>query len=441
MTVFAILLAAGVARAEREAASLPESTPTPTTAPAPEPGTMPPSLPSGPARVPLTPIPPTTPDEGPGCGPDGCCGTNGTCAPKGRFWVEGDALLWWVKGAQVPPLVTTSPPGTPQSMAGVLGVPGTEILFGGTGFTNSDLRAGGRIDLGYWFDCKQTFGIETDFFMLENKATNFSAFSNGSQILARPFVDATTGAQSSELIAFPGLLAGGVVSTVASEGLIGTGGWLREALLCGCCYRVDLLAGYRYLRFADRLGLSENPTSLSANNPFFVPVGSTLVLTDRFDTKNEFNGFDVGLTGEVRRDRWIFGWLAKLAVGENYETLAINGSTVTTVPGMAPVTRTGGLLALQSNIGNYSRTDTVVIPEFGLKLGYQVNDHMRLYAGYTLLYWSTALRAGDQIDTTINPNLLPPVTTPVTGPQRPAVSMNTTDVWFQGISLGVEFRF
>src|SRR5262249_12281711 len=58
-----------------------------------------------------------------------------------RFWFRGEYLLWWIKESPVPALVTTSPPGTPRSLAGVLGAPGTSILFDGD--ENSE-RSGGR---------------------------------------------------------------------------------------------------------------------------------------------------------------------------------------------------------------------------------------------------------------------------------------------------------
>src|SRR5882724_3485002 len=35
-------------------------------------------------------------------------------APRGpRVWGSAEYLLWWVRGQNLPPLVTTSPPGTP----------------------------------------------------------------------------------------------------------------------------------------------------------------------------------------------------------------------------------------------------------------------------------------------------------------------------------------
>ena len=46
------------------------------------------------------------------------------------IWFQAEYLLWWIQGNPLPPLVTTSPEGTPQSNAGVLGAAGTGILFG-----------------------------------------------------------------------------------------------------------------------------------------------------------------------------------------------------------------------------------------------------------------------------------------------------------------------
>src|SRR6056297_3074011 len=47
-----------------------------------------------------------------------------------HYWVTAESLLWFGKGRTMPALVTTSPAGTPQVDAGVLGRPGTQVLFG-----------------------------------------------------------------------------------------------------------------------------------------------------------------------------------------------------------------------------------------------------------------------------------------------------------------------
>src|SRR5262245_35359868 len=76
-----------------------------------------------------------------------------------RIWVDTEVLLWWMSGARVPPLLTSSPPGTPRSSVGVLGAPGTTILFSGNSI-NEDLRVGGRITAGGWLDEGQNRGLE-----------------------------------------------------------------------------------------------------------------------------------------------------------------------------------------------------------------------------------------------------------------------------------------
>jgi hypothetical protein len=128
-------------------------------------------------------------------------------------------------------------------------------------------------------------------------------------------------------------------------------------------------------------------------------------------------------------------------VGNNYQVVGVDGSTSVTVPGQATVVNLGGLVALSSNSGHFSRDRVSLVQEFGVNVGYQITPHLRVFTGYTLLYWFDVVRAGDQVDLTINPNLLPPVTGPVAGPSRPAPRFQTTDVWVPGLTTGLEFRF
>ncbi len=78
-------------------------------------------------------------------------------APPGpRHYLNLDALGFWVKHDSLPALVTTSPVGTPQDEAGVLGQPGTSVLFGNQN-VNGAVRPGGRVMGGIWLDDQQTF--------------------------------------------------------------------------------------------------------------------------------------------------------------------------------------------------------------------------------------------------------------------------------------------
>ena len=79
------------------------------------------------------------------------------------------------------------------------------MFFGG-----SIAFSGGRFTAGYWFGDQHLFGVEVGAFFLGQQGKNFSATSMGNPILTRPFVDATTGAETTELVAGPGVLAGTV---------------------------------------------------------------------------------------------------------------------------------------------------------------------------------------------------------------------------------------
>jgi hypothetical protein len=354
----------------------------------------------------------------------------------GRFWVDTELLLWWMKPANLPPLITGSVPGTPLGEVGVLGVPGTFVLFGGSP-VNGDLRVGGRVTAGFWLDCDQTCGIQGYFFQLGTQAQGFNGGSPG--LLGRPFVNTVTGLPDAELISSPGFLNGNVQANASSGSLIGAGVLGRCNLCCGCRYRLDALAGYRYLSWSDRVGITENLTSTDPAQTV-VPLGTNIVVADRFQTINHFNGADFGLAGEIRWSSWALIGTARIAFGATHEQVDINGFTTVTVPGFPPVTSPGGLLALSSNSGVHTRDMFAVVPEVGLQLAYQVGPHLRVHAGYNFLYWSQLARAGDQIDLVVNPALLPPHT-PGALPARPAFMFNGTSIWAQGINLGLEFRF
>jgi hypothetical protein len=356
-----------------------------------------------------------------------------------RGWVDAEFLLWWMRGQQLPPLVTTSAAGTPITSAGVLGPNTTTVLFGDSA-SNTGAREGGRIVAGTWVGDGQIFGIEGYFLMLSTKATNFSATSSGSTILARPFVNANGNTPAALRVAFPGEFSGTVDADVATTGLVGTGLLLRTNLLCGSNYRLDGLGGYRYLRFADRLGVSQDQTALAGNPDLLVP-GTHISAGDQFSAKNNFNGGDFGLDGEFRRGPLSLNLTGKLAVGFNQQDVDIFGATTATVPGSGSVTSTGGLLALSSNIGHHSRGSEVsVIPDFEAKIGYQVTQRLRATVGYSILYWDNVVRAADQVDRVVNPNLLPN-SGATGGPGNPLFMFHRDTIWVQGLEFGLEFRF
>ncbi len=347
-------------------------------------------------------------------------------SPLRHGWVSLDYLLWWTRGMSLPPLVTTSPAGTPLPEAGVVGEPGTTVLFGDEQ-VNDGPRSGFRFETGLWLDRAGCDALQFDFFALESKNASYQAYSDGDPILARPIVDATTGQPEAELIGFPGLVAGSVDVSGVSAGLWGWGLHHRQCLsCCQCCcggQRWDWLIGYRDLRLDDRLGIVEQLSS-----PYFVP-GTQLLVEDRFATRNAFHGLELGMEGERRRGPWVLEGFGRAAVGWNDASVRIKGQTTIVTPGFPTIVNQGGLLALDSNVGRYDDADLAAVFWVGSRVAYQASRRLYLRCGYDFLLWPSVYRAGDQIDMTVNPYLLPPPVTPLPGPLRPAPRLHQTNFW------------
>ena len=344
----------------------------------------------------------------------------------GSFWAEAEYLYWQIKGDKLPALVTTGPD-TLIATAGVLGAPGTSVLFGQS-TVNQDWRSGVRVRAGYWFDPARTTGIEAHFFGLENASTDFFASSDGTTVLARPFFNAPINAQDAQLIAFPGLVAGQVSAGETSH-LLGAGIAFRKRLCEACALGpVAGIIGYRYLRLKDQLGISS----------FSSAPGSTFAVSDEFETRNEFHGLDLGVAGHMVNGPWRFDWLAKVAVGGTFTNIAVNGSSVNNIGGVITAAP-GGLLALPTNMGNFNNERFSVVPELNARIGYQFSPQLRAVVGYNFIYWTGVVRPGGVIDTTVNPTQLPPG--PLVGTARPAPRADTSDFWAHGVSVGLAYNF
>jgi hypothetical protein len=402
---------------------------------------------AAPAPVPAPPVhsvPAVGCDAGtlPGCGgcttcpPPACCSCD--CRDGGPVvWLDGEALLWWQRDSRLPPLVTTSP----QASLGVLGRPGTRVLFGGT--VDDEERTGGRFRAGVWLDDERTWGLESAFLFLGERSARFSAGSAGAPLLARPFVDAGTGQQDAEQVAnlavpsLPLLLPlTGRVTVTAPSRLWGVEADGVRALARGCSYGIDLLGGFRYLRLDEGLAIAED---LRVPAGAAQEAGTHFLVDDDFGTRNHFYGGELGTRAAWWRGAWSLEVLGKVALGVSQQLADVRGSTQITTPGLGPQNFTGGLLALPSNIGHYSRDHFAVLPEAGVTLGYHLTDGLRATVGYSFLYWSSVARPGDQVDLVVNTAQLPPGT--ARSSAQPAFTFHGTPYWAQGASFGLEYQY
>ena len=389
------------------------------------------------------------PDCGPDfcgvCGPEDCCGCDGCCCCNGcgrcgwcgfgnccdgtRLYGRAEYLMWWMRGAGLPPLATTGP----ASTFGVLGEPGTAVLFGG-GTANQGPFSGGRFTGGYWFTDNQLLGVEGRFFFLGSRTAHFGAASNstGSPVISRPFIDALTGQEVVEQVAFPGEQAGGISADLRSR-LWGAEANVRSNLFCGSWYKLGVLGGYRFLRFSESLGITEDFTDLG-------DVPTRHVLNDSFSTRNNFNGGQLGVTAEFRWRRFFLDTRATVALGATHQVVNIKGSELDTNLTTGQQAAFGsGLLAQPSNIGRYSRDTFSVVPEVGVNVGYQITPYWRAFVGYNFLFWSNVARPGAVIDRTVN--ITQQSGGQLVGPARPAFAFNDTNFWVQGLTFGMELKY
>jgi hypothetical protein len=369
--------------------------------------------------------------------PDGAVALPDAFGPdRPRFYARAEYLTWWFREQRVPPLLTTGPPQA-NGQSGFLGAPGTVVLVGGE-FADG-VRSGGRFTAGAWCDDEGLMGVEASGFFVGRRSARFAANSSQFPVLARPFFSLNAMAESAQIATAPGLAIGGV-SVDAPASLWGAEIDLRCNLCCGCAGRLDGLVGPRYAQLNEGLHVSESLLGLAGAGAF---AGSRIAVADRFDTRNQFYGAQVGLDYELARGRWSLGLLGKLGLGETHQVVDIAGSQVIVSPAGAVTAFNGGLLALATNSGHFTRDRFAVLPEVGVTLGFQVTDWCRLSVGYNFLYWSSVVRPGDQIDRVLDVTRIPnfPTNAVPTGQLRPAAFVRDTDFWAQGINFGLEFRF
>lgn len=404
-----------------------------------------------------------------GCDCCDCCPACCGCPCWKRIYGGAEYLLWAIRDQRFPALVTT---GSPTSVSpfppplhasgGILGDPTTVVLFGGGGQPiHSNEFSGGRFTVGWWCDCCETKAVEFNYFFLGEKSIHFGANSGQFPVLARPFFNQNFMVEDAEFTAFPGSGRGRV--DVSSDSRL----WGGEANLrcrlccdssccdcCGCCpmhYHLDLLGGFRYLDLTESLSIIETiqtqaTRTVAGPPPLLLPAGTTVSLHDRFGTRNQFYGGQVGADFNLRLSCWSFDFLGKLALGDNHEVINIGGGQIVTPPGGAPLFFQGGLLALPSNSGRFTRNRFAVVPELGVKVGYNVTDNLRLTVGYTWIYWSSVVRPADQIDRVLDTSKIPNflnlgTVVPSVAPSHPLPIIHQNDFWAQGVTFGVEYNY
>ena len=371
----------------------------------------------------------------------------------GPFFGRVDYLLWQPTGMKLPPLVTGNPLGTPVAEAGVIGVDSTQILLGNEWILD-DPQSGLRLGGGMWL-C-DALAIEAEFFWLFDNVQNYRFDDSLNQILGRSFIN--LGPQvppiryDTQLFIFPPFTTG-FVEVHASSEFKGSAERLRFNLFqlasCGCAgvcdggcgskggkgggvsttITVDLTFGHRYLDLRDHLRIDEQ----------LITAGDQFDVFDDFRTSNTFHGLELGLGVGICHCNYTLDVFGRLAAGPTYKEVHINGETRETANGTT-TTRQGGILAQASNIGATSANVASLVSELGVNAGVQLTDCLSANVGYSVLYWGSVARAGQQIDMNVHPDLFPQaVSVPGTiGAQR---RHSVSDFVAHGLNVGLTFTY
>ncbi|MEX2112729.1 MAG: BBP7 family outer membrane beta-barrel protein [Pirellulales bacterium] len=367
-----------------------------------------------------------------------------------RVYVTAEYLSMWAQGNPLPPLVTTSPLGTPQAQAGVLPVSATTSILYGNERVDLDQRNGGRITAGYWLVDGQFLGVEGQYFALGTQNSNFFAESIFSAdpdatILARPIIVTPpngTDDEQSVLLAYPGFQFGGATTDLDGSINVRTVSNIQSASMTfrrlvwidfTMQRRLDFLFGYRFFRLDDSVTIDDT-TVFNAAGVF--PT-TTTISQDLFRSRNQFNGGEIGLKYQSYHGPVIFEFNGKCAFGNNRERTWIDGSSSQTANGMT-TDFDHGLLALGTNIGSYRRDVFAILPEANANLKIEVTKNLRLIMGYTFIYTNRVQRSGDAINRTINTTQ---INGALVGVAEPSFSPTDTPFWVHGYNAGLEYRW
>jgi hypothetical protein len=361
--------------------------------------------------------------------------------PAPMWWTGAEALVWDVKSTPLPPTLTTFAPGSLSATTGFggeLGVAGTSVLSPSN--LGYGMAPGARFTIGRWLDAYPLWGVEAQGFFLESGSANFAASSSGSPSLRVPFNNVPPGdgfpvGPSSFVLADPGFASGSqtISSTLHFWGA--EGNVFYRAVDSGP-YHVSVLGGVRYLELREGLSITSDETLIGG--------GGSYSGNDNFSTRNMFFGGQAGVKAQAQFDQFDGTLIAKVALGDDNQTVTADGTSVASGFGLGSAVAPGGIFTQTTNIGQQSRNTFTVVPEVQFQLGYSLPYGIRAFVGYDFIYMGNVVRPGNQIDTTLNFTSNPVVSGPgvaAAGAARPQPMFERSSFWTQGLNVGLTFSF
>lgn len=391
--------------------------------------------------VPTPPCPPTasvtaadadelTPHDEPPC--------------KQCFWIGASYAALFVKPEKIAvPLTTVG--SAADASPGAIGQPGTTIVS--TDKFNFGMLSGVQTDAGLFLTPDGCVALQWSTLWVFPGHSRYGIASDGTgnPLIARPIFNVNTGANGSLIDSFPGTVTGSM-NVDARTALFGT----ELNLLCrshsGEQSHFDVLGGARFMHLSEDLTIIDQLTPLvpgfltfetgPANPP------NSLVDMDKFKTANNFYGLQLGGLYGIEGERWFLAGYGKAGLGVTNQYVNINGQTALVTPTGRQFAG-GGVLAVPTNMGQYSRNVLGFLPEGGLTLGVNVTSHVQLTFGYSFLYWNSVVRPAAQLNNTVNPTQIPTTVgfgTSV-GPPAPTFQFVPESFWMHNINCGLAMHF
>lgn len=354
--------------------------------------------------------------------------------PRGPLMVDVEFLWWFQNNGRSPPrLFASSRPNNDNEQFGQAGLDYQSFL-------------GPRFTVDYWLDPTRCWGLNFGLFFLGENAIDFPA--REAPILARTFFNINDQRDSAFIVCFPGLAAGSLdASTTSQPWGFDMNVWkncLQESIQRWV--RVDALFGLRYVDLSEDFVVNSVTAFYDdlRRFPLYTQfAGNAIQATDVFITRNQFFGPQVGGSAKFFSEYVNVELRTKLALGSTNEQIKVNGYQIRRLTDGQTLIYPGGVLALVSNSGDFSREKLSIVAEENVIVTIPVGPHCAISAGYTMLYWGRTVRPADQIMKAVNVAQLPNYPEPFTpvGLPRPVVPFKETSWWIHGVTFGVEFTW
>jgi hypothetical protein len=353
------------------------------------------------------------------------------------MFIRAEYLAWWLNGDNVGPLVTTSPNLTPVGQAGVIGQTGTQSVYGGD--HSDEMFQGFRLYGGRLISECRKMWLDAGMFYFAPNGRGFNGPTDPNQITARPFFNLASGLNDAQLVNYPGIVNGTVGVDNGVDRFFGAEVNLRQNCNCNCpcadrCNSTDWLLGYRHVNFGEHLNIVENLTVTDPQGN--IPVGTNILVEDRYRTRNAWNGAQVGVLSTSWRGNWFMEGSGKFGLGAITKQVDVLGRTTITVPNSLPTINDGGFYVLPGQSGRYDETDVSFLMDLGLNVGRRISRNMKVSVGYNLFLMTNTVRPGDVLNKSLDPAFLPPTTL-----TAPALSIGDSTLIAHGLSARVQIQY